>query len=568
MKPPGRRRVLRTRIVVGAAILLPVLIFCACSANRSRGIAAEFQTELSGSALYGLNRSAAAGVLNFDKTNGDIRRGVLEFYLDPPLPVFLPQSLVVEYAVQGTASPFIGRVDLVLRGSGLAYILPWDAGGNTIRYAMPLAGTVLEEVSITAAYDTKDRELIRLLKGSSLVLEVKSLDIIPQWYGFEHDSRGLIVSPFVALSEEGNISIDVPADFIFLQGADLIVRAGGIIRCMIGDLLIEGIPADGELFLPSGSFSPGLPSSPLRILVGGDDMESAQLVPAQHRPFPEPIPLDPGLILEYPRSSWRRKEYELFRWEGFPSLLIFDTADYAAQDRLFKRLAFFTEKAGYRGHLAGDEEIADQHGWNAHDYRAQDLARFFEAARLADFPLLLEERELEAVLLSDGIIRRDGERIVPGQGGIISISQESTVYLRSLFMTHEGFHGIFFVDEDFRDFSRRRWEALPPAARRFILSYFDYQHYDIQDEYLMINEFMAHVLQQPVSQAARYFGETLASRIDASPWRRTILPEKDEAAGNWPELAAAFRREAEAFNAYVNERWGLRAGQVYNIHKP
>jgi hypothetical protein len=514
--------------------------------------------------LYGLNRPAAGGILDFAKINGNPRRSVLEFRLTPPLSVLPSSSLVVEYALRGTAFPFTDRVDLVLRGSGLSCMLPWDTGGDTIRYAAPLAGTVLDVVSITVAHDSKDRELIRLLNKSSLVLEIKSLDIIPQWFGFEDDGRGLIVSPFVAINGEDSISIDVPVAFMFPQGADLVVRAGGIIRCAIGDLRFEGIPADGELFLPSGAFS-GFPASPLRILVEAEDMGSARLVPAQQRPFPEPIPLDPGLILEYPRSSWRQGEYELFRWEGFPSLLIFDTADYLIQNRLFKRLAFFTEKAGYRGRLARDEEIADQHGWNAHDYRARDLARFFEAARLAGFPLLPEERDLEAILLSNGIIKRDGEHVVPGQGGIISISQESTASLRGLFMAHEGFHGIFFVDEDFQDFSRRRWEALSPPARRFILSYFDYQHYDIQDEYLVINEFMAHVLQQPVSQAARYFGETLASRIDASSWRRTILPEKDEAAGNWPELALAFRREAEVFNDYVHERWGLGAGRVYKI---
>jgi hypothetical protein len=268
------------------------------------------------------------------------------------------------------------------------------------------------------------------------------------------------------------------------------------------------------------------------------------------------------LILEYPQSAWRRGDYEVFRWDRFPSLLIFDTADYAVQDRLLKRLAFFVEKAGWRGRLAGDHEIADQHGWNAHDYRALDLARFFEAARLEDFPLLPEERELESILLEARIIRREGGGIAAGEGGIISISRESEGYLRSLFTVHEGFHGIFFIDEEFREFSRRRWDGLDPAARRFILSYFDYQHYDIKDEYLVVNEFMAHVLQQPVSRAARYFGETLASRLDASSWRRAVLPEKDEAAGAWPALAEAFLAEARAFDAYAAGRWGLGAGRV------
>jgi hypothetical protein len=132
-------------------------------------------------------------------------------------------------------------------------------------------------------------------------------------------------------------------------------------------------------------------------------------------------------------------------------------------------------------------------------------------------------------------------------------------------MVHEGYHGIFFIDQDFRDFSRSRWDQLPRTAKRFILSYFDYQHYDINDQYLVLNEFMAHVLQQPVSRAAGYFGETLAGRIDASSWRRTVLPEKDEATGTWPELARAFHAEAEAFSAYAESRWGLAAGRVWHI---
>jgi len=59
-----------------------------------------------------------------------------------------------------------------------------------------------------------------------------------------------------------------------------------------------------------------------------------------------PIPADPGKILSYPQASWRDKRYEVFRWDVFPQILIFDTANYDVQDQLFKRLAFFVEKAG------------------------------------------------------------------------------------------------------------------------------------------------------------------------------------------------------------------------------
>jgi len=286
--------------------------------------------------------------------------------------------------------------------------------------------------------------------------------------------------------------------------------------------------------------------------------------------FPaDPIPADPGIILVYPREAWRDPRYEVFRWPAFPQVLIFDTADYAVQERLFKRLAFFVEKTGFRGRLVPDQELAGLHGWNAHDYRDEDLAKFFETARQENFPLLPEERELRDILLQNGILRygSDGE-VLAGAGAVLSISRESPDYLRHRFMVHEGFHGIFFVDEEFREFSRSRWDKLDRAARRFIRSYFDFQRYDLGDPYLILNEFMAYCLQQPVSQAGRYFGETLPRQVETSPWRRADLPPAEESPTgehSWPDLARIFTREAEAFSAYVNHRWGLAAGRIRSV---
>jgi len=286
----------------------------------------------------------------------------------------------------------------------------------------------------------------------------------------------------------------------------------------------------------------------------------------------EPIPMDPGAILSYPLNSWRDKRYEVFRWDNFPEILIFDTADYAVQNRMLKRLAFFVEKAGFRGRLAHDSEIAELHGWNAHDYRTEDLAAFFEAARKLNFPLLVEERELETMLLHAGIIRRNSSgQIIPGKGAIISLSRESDKTdrgLRPRFMAHEGFHGLYFIDEEFRNFSRARWEIFPIEAKTFLLAFFEFQAYDIKDNNLVINEFMAHVLQLPVSQAAWYFGDYQPNRmIAASPRRESSLPEYSEITPEgrrfWPDLAKAFTEEGEAFSRYVNRRWGLAAGRVW-----
>ena len=287
----------------------------------------------------------------------------------------------------------------------------------------------------------------------------------------------------------------------------------------------------------------------------------------------EPVSSDPQKILSAPLDSWRDRRYEVYRWDRFPAILIFDTANYDIQDRLLKRLAFFTEKAGFRGRLASDTEIAGLHGWNAHDYRARDLAAFFELARKSNFPLLAEERELESLLLTSGIIKKNtASEIVPGSGAIISISRESDKTdrgLRPLFMVHEGFHGIYFIDEDFRNFSRQRWDIFPPHAKKFLLSFFEFQAYDTKDPDLVINEFMAHILQRPVSQAGWYYGESLPNRmITASPRRASSLPEKEELTKEgrryWPDLASAFTAEAEAFSRYVNLRWGFAAGKVWN----
>jgi hypothetical protein len=336
---------------------------------------------------------------------------------------------------------------------------------------------------------------------------------------------------------------------------------GGISVEAGGGFLIETQPESTEIDLPQG-----WPVS-FPLYLGGGPFRRVRLLPAS-LPGEEPIAADPGLVLSWPAESWKEKGYAVFRWDAFPQVLIFDTADYAVQDRLFKRLAFFVEKRGFRGRLAPDEEIAGLHGWNAHDYRSRDLAAFFAAAEEARFPLLAEELELRALLLDTGILARRNGKIVPGAGAVISISRESDDYLRRRFMAHEGFHGIYFIDEDFRNFSRRRWEGLSEPVRRFILSYFDFQAYDISDTDLVINEFMAHVLQQDESQAGAYFGGILPNRMVArSPWRESALPDEGRSGGTryWAVLDRAFRAEAEAFSRYVRQRWGLAAGRVWQL---
>jgi hypothetical protein len=529
-------------------------------------------------ALAALSRNAAAGIIDFAKPEK------LEYRFDTALFVPSLSSLEIEYDFSVPPSTELTeQYQLVLETDGDSWALPMELSflgtesGGVIHYAVPAGDSFSGNFNIhfTAAERGAGKNPPR--GGEELPrFQIRSLEIKERWFGYYKENAGGVehcfTSPFVykkgdAQDAAGQSYVIDPPGVFALRGRpgplpELLVELlpGREAAAAAGGRRFEALPYAAELRVPAGIFPPD--AGPL--IVSGDRIRAFQLSYSGPPPFPRPITADPRIILAWHEEQWRDKRYELFRWEQFPSLLIFDTADYAVQDRMFKRLAFFTEKAGFRGRLAPDEEIADLHGWNAHDYRSEDLARFFEAARVSNFPLLPEERELERILLDNGIIRSGGG-ITGGGGGIISISRESAPYLRSLFMVHEAFHGLFFIDEDFRAFSRGRWESLPSPAKRFIISYFDYQRYDIQDEYLMINEFMAHILQQPISQASRYFGQTLPSRIETSPWRRAALPEKDPVTGVRPVLAGLFTAEAEAFSAYVNRRWGLTAGRVWQL---
>jgi hypothetical protein len=281
-----------------------------------------------------------------------------------------------------------------------------------------------------------------------------------------------------------------------------------------------------------------------------------------------PIPADPWDILNYPVGNWRDRRFEVFSWDRFPEIIIFDNASFAVQDRLFKRLAFFVEKAGFRGRLAHDAEIAGLHGWNAHDYRAVDLANFFETARLTNFPLLPEEWELQFILLENGVIRRNtASQIIPGRGAVLSLSRESSRDLRIRFMAHEGFHGLYFIDQDFRRFTRQRWEIFPDEGKALLFAFFEVQAYDTSDIDLVLKEFSGHILQQTVAQASWFFGQHLPHRLlSENPLYRSALPAREEIRDGrrfWPDLAAIFTAEAEVFSRYANQRWGLSAGRVW-----
>lgn len=277
-----------------------------------------------------------------------------------------------------------------------------------------------------------------------------------------------------------------------------------------------------------------------------------------------PIKTDPGLIMSWSRNLWRGNDYELFEWDRFPGVLIMDISTYAVQDDFLRRIAFFVEKAGYKGRLMSDTFLKNQHGYNAHDYRAESLAEFFEKVRVENFPINAREKLLREILLKNGIIIEESDgKIAAGRGAVISISQESPMYLRTTFIAHEGWHGIYFVDEDFRNAVASIYYTLDEKTLAYLKKYFQVTptlNYDVNDDYLMKNEFMAYMLQRPLSQTAKYF-------VDMASREHSQQLAKNEADYIIQTRAAGFVSAATLLDEYVNERWNLNAGRVWLVSR-
>jgi hypothetical protein len=219
--------------------------------------------------------------------------------------------------------------------------------------------------------------------------------------------------------------------------------------------------------------------------------------------------------------------FNLYRWDRFPKVIIFDFETLSYQDRMFTRLAYFLEKRWHRGALLSDKELQDKHGWTAHDYGPQGLASFFSKAASSGFPLDDEELLLRSILLREGVIEAKDHSYIPGEGAALSINRSSSYYERVLLLAHESYHGIYFCSAEYRKLCREVWASASPAERLFIIKLLSRLTYDTADRELLINEFQAYLLQQPRSYAPAYFKRAakLIADEDGEPDIDAVLPD-------------------------------------------
>jgi len=271
----------------------------------------------------------------------------------------------------------------------------------------------------------------------------------------------------------------------------------------------------------------------------------------------KPVPADIGTILNYKQNFWRRSDMELFSWNLFPNILIFDFRDYALQSAFLKRITFFLEKDGFKGKLLTNKVLYGLHGWNAHDYRAKDLAEFFTITKNKNFILNPEEYVLRDILLSNNIIHKSENGYLPDSGGILSFTMESSPRLRHLFITHEGYHGIYFSDLRYEPEVQKVWDNLDDSEKQFWYNFLDWKHYEIEDSYLVVNEFQAYLMQQPIKNIESYYKDYII------PHYLVKFPEKSEEMNsfllNYPNH---FVDNAKKVEAAIFRLDTIRAGEL------
>jgi hypothetical protein len=287
--------------------------------------------------------------------------------------------------------------------------------------------------------------------------------------------------------------------------------------------------------------------------------------------LPPPVPAGLEEILRREPASWRRPEWELYAWNRIPSVLIFDFRDYEVQARFFRRLGFFVAVKGESGRVEEESYYAGRHVYNAHDYRPEDLVRFFRRAVESGVRLNEEERLLGLIGLAGGVLRAapaEPGGLLPGAGAILSISRESPAALRRRLLAHETAHGVFYAVPAFRDGCFRLWESLPEGERELWRLFLankgrldgraGYDGYDTGNLYLTVNEMQAHLLQLERGEVRGYFVEGYLPRLEK------LLPERRaELARLREEHAAGFEDTRLRLEDLLERALGVPRGDLY-----
>lgn len=228
-------------------------------------------------------------------------------------------------------------------------------------------------------------------------------------------------------------------------------------------------------------------------------------------PTAMPRPPGPGLEAATPRRGFREilaqqvDQPVLVRLTDNPRVFVADFPTLTAQAAALNRVAALIEKAhaprdrvlteAEFGRLIAEGGQPAEQYYLGHNYRGEDLARFFALVTRQGLARRPEEARVEAWLAEMRRQVPDGEVAlitIPRADGIVDMASREAI------LRHEIAHGFYFVDPLFAGYVRRTWsERFPPAVREAFRRFLADEGYDTTNEDLVINESMAYVLFTP-----------------------------------------------------------------------
>ena len=277
------------------------------------------------------------------------------------------------------------------------------------------------------------------------------------------------------------------------------------------------------------------------------------------KPSLEPLPADFKQILENDPAQWRYSDWEVYAWESFPGILVIDFQNFNIQSHMLKRLSYFVEKRGYTGKIHSFLRLSGKSDWNAHNYKAKDLAAFFTEAQRSGALLTSAETYLRELLLANRIIEKGESGYTGGEDkGIVSVSQESAAHVRSLLLTHEGYHGLFYAAPGLKELVYDLWGKLAPEAQEMWVDYLrsaDVWNYDYRNGYLLRNEMLGYMMQQ--KDFAEYFDNMMFPRL------LKRIPDKAEHFQEIHDVARqAFLDTALKIAVFLQNNYNLSPGNL------
>lgn len=229
--------------------------------------------------------------------------------------------------------------------------------------------------------------------------------------------------------------------------------------------------------------------------------------PAPIRPPAEPLPPPEGPPLRTTDEILANRAIEpmAMRWAPNPLVWVLDFPNLELQGRAMNRMAALLEKGRTpRDRVLGDEALAgaitadnrtSANWYFGHNYRASDLARFFEWAERDGVTLNpLELWVGEQVELARQVDRSRDAAILT----LPALGPHVDAAMRGAILRHELGHGQFFTLPFFAAHVMRVWErGFSEAERAAVRRFLGDEGYDVRQEEVMANEAMAYLLYTP-----------------------------------------------------------------------